>query len=104
MPPLQNICSFSFARLKVQKVDFENECLFLLQTVTGCRGNAMINDLRHELWHDDGLEQRLKLRLDSCYDACISALTLVNEHLLDILKETRTLDILLRKVVWPSKS
>lgn len=87
--------------LKVQKVDFANECCFLLHSVTSSRGNVMINDYSHALWHDAELEDQLKARLADCYDACVSALSLINALLVEILKETRTLDILTQKVFDP---
>ena len=84
--------------LKVQKVDFTNECCLLLRSVTYNRGNMMVDDLQHILRQEDGLEDRLKARLNESYDACISALSLINTLLADILKETKTLDILNEKV------
>ena len=84
--------------LKVQKVDFTNECCLLLHSVTYNHGNVMVDDLQHTLWQEDGLEDRLKARLNESYDACISALSLINTLLADILKETKTLDILNEKV------
>lgn len=87
--------------LKVQRVDFANECCFLLHSVTSNHGNVMINDRGHALWQDDGLEDRLKSRLADSYDACVSALSLINGVLVEILKETKTLDILIRKVTEP---
>ena len=82
--------------LKVQKVDFTNECCLLLHNVT--RGNDMVDDLQHMLWQENGLEERLKARLNESYDACVSALSLINTLLADILKETKILDILNEKV------
>lgn len=84
--------------LKVQRVDFANECCFLLHSVTSHRGNVIIDDLGHALWRDEDLEERLKTRLDDCYAGCVSALALINDILTEILKETKTLDILLQKV------
>lgn len=84
--------------LKVQKVDFANECCFLLHSVTSNRGNEMINDPHNALWHDADLEDRLIIRLADCYDACVSALSLINAALSEILRETKTLDILTQKV------
>ena len=84
--------------LKVQKVNFANECTFLLHSVTSNRGNSMIDDLEHPLWRDSGLESRLRDRLSDSYDACVSSLSLINDILLEILKDTKTLDILLQKV------
>ncbi len=81
--------------LKVQKVNFANECCFLLHSVTLNRGKVMIDDLEHALWRDADLEERLKARLVDSYDACVSALSLINDALTEILKETKTLDILL---------
>jgi len=84
--------------LKVQKVDFANECCFLLHNVTSNRGNVLINDPHHALWQDEDLEDRLKIRLGDCYDAFVSALSLINAALSGILRETKTLDILTQKV------
>ena len=84
--------------LKVQKVTFANECAFLLHSVTSNRGNVMIDDLGHPLWQDGNLENRLRNRLSDSYDGCVSSLSLINDILREILKETKTLDILLQKV------
>ena len=84
--------------LKVQRVKFANECTFLLHSVTSNRGNLMIDDLEHALWRDRDLENRLRDRLSDSYDACVSSLSLINEILLEILKDTKTLDTLLQKV------
>lgn len=84
--------------LKVQKVDFANECCLLLHSVTCNRGNVMVDDLQHMLWQEGGLEDRLKARLNESYDACVTALSLINTLLADILKETKILDILNEKV------
>ncbi len=84
--------------LKVQRVNFANECCFLLHSVTSNGGNVMINDPRHALWQDEDLEDRFKVLLTDCYDACVSALSLINAVLSDILRETKTLDILTQKV------
>lgn len=84
--------------LRVQKVNFANECCFLLHSVTSNRGNLMINDPRHALWQDEDLEDRLIVRLEDCYDACVSALSLINAALSEILRETKTLEILTQKV------
>ena len=84
--------------LKVQKVNFANECTFLLHSVTSNRGNVMIDDLEHPLWRDGDLENRLRDRLSDSYDGCVSSLSLINDILLEILKDTKTLDILLQKV------
>lgn len=84
--------------LKVQRVDFANECAFLLHAVTSNRGSVMIDDLRHPLWEDADLEDRMKINLNDCYAGCVSALSLINNILTEILKETKTLDILLQRV------
>ena len=84
--------------LKVQRVRFANECCFLLHSVTSNRGQAMMNDLGHALWRDEDIEQQLKGRLLDSYDGCVSALALINDALKEILKETKTLDIVLQKV------
>lgn len=84
--------------LKVQKVDLANECCWLLHSVTSNRGNVMINNPHHTLWQDEDLENRLRNRLAECYGACVSALTLINAVLSDILKETKTLDFLTQQV------
>ena len=84
--------------LKVQRVNFANECCFLLHSVTANRGKVMMNDLGHALWRDEDLEEQLKARLVDSYDGCVSALALINEALKEILKETKTLDIVLQKV------
>ena len=84
--------------LQVQKVDFENECCFLLHSVTSNCGNEMVKDLQHPLWQDNDLEERLKTRLNESYEGCRSALRLINELLTDILRETKTLHILQQKV------
>ena len=84
--------------LKVQRVRFANECCFLLHIVTSNRGQVMINDLEHALWRDENLEEQLKARLLDSYDGCVSALALINDALKEILKETKTLDIVLQKV------
>ena len=83
--------------LRIQKADFGNECCFLLESVSHC-GNSMINDLHHQSWQDQGLEDKLKIRLEENYDACVSALRLINIILREILEQTKTLDILLEKV------
>lgn len=87
--------------LKVQKVVFANECCWLLHSVTSNRGNLMINNPHHALWQDEDLEDRLKDHLADCYDACASALSLINAVLTDILKETKSLDILTQQVRIP---
>lgn len=92
------------AALKVQEVNFANECCFLLQSVTSNRGNVMINDLGHALWRDEDLEEQLKARLVDSYDGCVSALSLINDALTEILKETKTLDILLQKVRYSTNN
>ena len=84
--------------LKVQKVNFANECTFLLHSVTSNQGNEMIDDLQHPFWWDRDLENRLRDRLSDSYDGCVSSLSLINDILLEILKDTKTLDILLQKV------
>lgn len=84
--------------LKVQKVNFANECTFLLHSVTSDRGNLMIDDLEHPLWRDDDLESRLRNRLSDSYDGCVSSLSLINDILVEILQDTKSLDILLQKV------
>lgn len=89
--------------LKVQRVSFANECCFLLHSVTSSRGNVMINDLGHALWRDEDLEEQLKARLVDSYDGCVSGLSLINDALMEILKETKTLDILLQKVRYSKK-
>lgn len=90
--------------LRVQKATFANECCFLLHSVTSNRGNAMLDDLRHPLWQDEDLEIQLKERLEKNYDACVSALSLIDTLLKDILKETKIFDILKQRVrccrVW----
>ena len=90
--------------LKVQRVSFANECCFLLHSGTSNRGNIMINDLGHALWRDQGLEEQLKARLVDSYDGCVSALGLINDALREILKETKTLDIVLQKVHYLTHS
>ena len=90
--------------LKVQKVDFMNECCFLLHSVTSNRGNVMVDDLRHVLWQEQNLEERLKARLNESYDACVSALSLINTLLTDVLKETKIFDIIDAKVCCSLKS
>lgn len=87
--------------LKVQRVTFANECCFLLHSVTSSRGNVMIDDLGHALWQDEDLEEQLKAHLVDSYDGCVSALSLINDALTEILNETKTLDILLKKVCYP---
>ena len=84
--------------LKIQKVNFANECALLLHSVTGNRGNLMIDDLEDPLWRDGNLENQLRDRLSDSYDGCVSSLSLINDILLEILKDTKTLDILLQKV------
>lgn len=85
--------------LKIQKVNFANECALLLHSVTGNRGNLMIDDLEDPLWRDsEVLESRLRDRLSDSYDGCVSSLSLINDILLEILRDTKTLDILLQKV------
>lgn len=84
--------------LKVQRVSFANECCFLLHSVTSNHGNVMINDPGHALWRDKNVEEQLKARLVDSYDGCVSALSLINGALTEILKETKTIDIVLQKV------
>lgn len=84
--------------LKAQKADFANECCFLLHGVTANSGNAMIDNLRHPLWKDKDLETQLKELLETNYDACISALSLINTLLTDILKETEMFNTLNQQV------
>ena len=82
-------------KLKVQKVNFANECSELLQHVSDIDIN---DDRRHRSWRDPGLEEKVKARLEENYDACVSALRLINGSLTDILRETGTLDILTEHV------
>ena len=84
--------------LKVQKVNFANECTFLLHSVTSNQGNLMIEDFEHPLWQDGDLERRLKSRLSDSYYGCVSSLALINDVLREILEDTKSLDILLQKV------
>ena len=86
--------------LKVQRRDFENECCFLLHSVTNAdQGRTMIKNRRHSSWGDDDLEAQLRYRLDRNYDACVSALQLINRILTEILEETKHFDILQQKVL-----
>ena len=87
--------------LKVQRVDFENECCFLLHSVTLNRGKVMVEDLGHALWQDEDLENRLTAQLGDAYQGCGAALSLINNLLIEILEETRTLDIVRKKVGFP---
>lgn len=84
--------------LKVQKVNFANECTFLLHSVTSNRAHSMIDDLEHPLWRDSDLESRLRERLSDSYDGCVSSLSLINDILEEILQDTKALEILLQKV------
>lgn len=90
--------------LKVQRVTFENECCFLLHTVTSNQGLLMIDNHHHPLWQDDELEGRLRDRLSDSYGACLSSLQLVNQLLREILNETGTLEILAQRVSLQSMS
>ena len=58
----------------------------------------MIEDLEHPLWRDGDLDRRLKDRLSDSYDGCVSSLSLINDILVEILHDTKTLDIQLQKV------
>ncbi len=58
----------------------------------------MLDDLRHPLWQDEDLEIQLEERLETNYDACVSALSLIDTLLKDILKETKIFDILKQRV------
>ncbi len=89
--------------LRVQRTVFANECRFLLHTVTLNRGKIMVDDLGHALWQDEDLETRLRAQLSDCYEACVSALSLINTLLTEILQETKTLDIVQKKVRYPWK-
>lgn len=82
-------------KLRVQKVNFANECAELLQHVSDVDIN---DDRRHRSWQDPGLEEKVKARLEENYGACVSALRLINDLLIDILRETGTLDILTEQV------
>jgi len=59
----------------------------------------MIINRRHSSWGDDYLEAQLRSRLDKNYDACVSALQLINRILTEILEETKHFDILQQKVI-----
>ena len=76
--------------LRVQQTRFENECCFLLHNV-GYSGQAMIKDLGHEAWTNTELEERFKNQLNTCYEACSLSLSLINELLTGILKDTDSL-------------
>ena len=85
--------------LKVHRLDFENECFLLLHSIASYRDiEAMRSDLQSTMWRDKRLEARLKDRLEHSYEACSSALTLINNVLTDILEETRSLHLLAQKV------
>ena len=82
-------------KLKVQKVNFANECSELLQQVSHIDIN---DDRRHRSWQDPELEEKVKARLEENYDACVRVLRLINDLLIDILRETGTLHILTEQV------
>lgn len=85
--------------LKVKTVRFENECRFLLHSVTSGRGNVMVEDLQHPLWQDPDLKERQKAKLNAkTYDACASSLRLIRQTLEEILKDTCKLEVLVPKV------
>ena len=83
--------------LKVQAIGFANECCFLLESVSD-HGSDMINNLQHWSWQDPRLEGKLQERLNENYEACRSSLQLIDGTLKDILKDTKTLEILLQQV------
>jgi len=67
----------------VEKTIFEQECHWLLRDVNS----------------DQGIfEAERQAQLDACYEACASALRLIDEVLRDIRTSTESLDVLLREV------
>ena len=84
-------------KVSVQKADFANECSILLDSVSD-HGSDMINNLQHWSWQDQEIGPKLKARLEGNYEACVSALRIINGILIDILKETGAFDILVEQV------
>lgn len=89
--------------LRVQKTDFDNQCLFLLESVSSHGHDLIVSDPLRWSRNEQELEDRLKALLEQNYDACVSALRLIDGVLTDILEQTKTLDILLQQV-WKTFS
>ena len=90
----------SQSRLRIQHTNFENECfllLLLLRVAFGPDREMTISELKKAMQRDEGLEERLKDRLDHSYDACLSALMLINNILSEVFQETRSLHFLMEK-------
>lgn len=81
--------------LRTQRTIFENECCFLLRGLTSTRPNVIITDAQDPSWQEEGLEARIKARLQDNYAGCVSALQLINELLQSIVKETSPFSLLL---------
>ncbi|KAL8796029.1 MAG: hypothetical protein Q9195_001605 [Heterodermia aff. obscurata] len=86
-------------RLRIQKLRFDNECGILLGDVTG-PGHDIVANHDHWWWQDPMLGIRLKNRLDDNYEICVLALGRIRTILEDILKESKTLEILQQKKRW----
>ena len=84
--------------LEIQRISFENECVFLLNTVTTIHGQPLLDEVRQEQSCDTGLERLLEARLEKSYDACSKALKLVRDVLSEIVTELKDLPILLPEV------
>ena len=75
--------------LTVAMMRYINCCEKLLYLVTN-EGSGMINDIANPLWKDEGIETRLKERLDLRYSAFMAAMELINNILDKIVQEIRT--------------
>ena len=84
--------------LRIQKTAFENECRLLLSTFT-THEDEMLNDRTSGLWRNWELDRKLAERLDESFVICVSTLELIDESLVDILRETGGFEDLLKTKV-----
>ena len=76
-------------RLKIQRTVFRNECRILLESIVEHEvAVRMLDDRHHESWHDLGLEKKLVQLLDSSKDACVTIISEIEEHLMEVEKDS----------------
>jgi hypothetical protein len=86
------------AKLEAQRAIFHNECQLLLLAL-GQNLTDILRDPNHPARRDEQLSQRLQELLGSSYSTCIMTLTLINDTLDEVTKETKGFGDLIEKKV-----
>jgi hypothetical protein len=86
------------AKLEAQRAIFHNECQLLLLAL-GQNLTDILRDPNHPARRDEQLSQRLQELLGSSYSTCIMTLTLINDTLDEVTRETKGFGDLIEKKV-----